>query len=293
MKDKKTGFTLVELLVVIAIIGVLIALLLPAVQAAREAARRARCTNNLKQIGLGMQNHHDVNNEFPVGYEWSSGWSWGVLILPYIEQNNLYKTLNPANSGPLATYSLSPIPIQTKLDGFLCPSDIAPDLNINRHLWSGVGDSGTEMEAASASYVGVQGFGTQNPGEVTTPASSAAANGVLWWEPVGFRDITDGSSNTLQVGERCWKRGTVTTNSSVWSATTPGNAHRHSTLASVESSNGREVNGSHGNSFSSLHPTGAQFVFSDGSVHFLSETINFTTLQYLAQRNDGQVVGEF
>lgn len=294
MRSNRNGFTLVELLVVIAIIGVLIALLLPAVQAAREAARRAQCTNNLKQIGLGMQNYHDVNKQFPPGFEWHTGWSWGTWILPFIEQENLYKQLNPANLAPVNTYSQNPIPIQTELDFYICPSDTVKTLNPSRTFYNNADRTGTQMTAASSSYVGSQGYQTPNPQTASPPhAENVQGDGVLYWaSEVGFNDVTDGTSNTFIVGERCQRVGTVNHNASIWAATTPGTRNRHITLASVDTG-GRQINDTHANSFSSLHPTGTQFVFCDGSVHFIPETIAFITLRSLAERADGRVVGDY
>ena len=142
----RAGFTLVELLVVIAIIGILIALLLPAVQAAREAARRAQCTNNLKQFGLAVHNYHDTYGSFPMGWMIDtshsgnpSGWGWQVYLMPFMEQGTLFDAMDP-NQYSLYEVSNSLNPrndchiLQTEIDSSRCPSDDTDSPNPNRRL---------------------------------------------------------------------------------------------------------------------------------------------------------------
>src|SRR3954447_24995498 len=156
-RRRRTGFTLIELLVVIAIIAILIALLLPAVQQAREAARRTQCRNNLKQMGLAMHNYHDVFNCFPPGYlgypaaagqdcsavrntaPFAQGWGWGTYLLPYLDQAPLYNSLNPGQkqavcdnaSGP-ALNAGNPVLQRQLLPVYVCPSAADPDMNPTR-----------------------------------------------------------------------------------------------------------------------------------------------------------------
>jgi len=300
------AFTLVELLVVIAIIGILVGLLLPAVQAAREAARRMQCSNNLKQLGLALHSYHDTNNKFPQGFTRFHSWGWAVRVLPYIEQRNLFDRLGAVslnwgliNNG--ADPNLLAL-MQTKLPGFRCPSDTGPDLNDKRLL----GGRQTSM----SNYLGVNGsllfqhLGQWYDAESTpgNPATYVGGNGVLFMDSkISFRDITDGTSNTLLVGERDYRH-----NGALWVGTTNTNggyANRHfclSTAGYTDRGRDHKINGLDANAFSSYHAGGgAQFAFCDGSVRFLTQSIsvwdgNATTpwgiFDRLGARNDGQVV---
>jgi len=208
-RQKRRGFTLIELLVVIAIIAILIALLLPAVQQAREAARRSQCKNNLKQIGLALHNYHDVFSTFPPGWigvenglpspEGESGFAWGTMILPYLDQAPLYNQFNytlamdlAPNRGVLDNY----------LDVFSCPSDPKPNTFTIQDRNS------TDVELAVSNYVGV--FGTTEihdcenaPGTApVTSSGQCVSDGVFFHNSrIKMRDIIDGTSSTLMVGE--------------------------------------------------------------------------------------------
>jgi prepilin-type N-terminal cleavage/methylation domain-containing protein/prepilin-type processing-associated H-X9-DG protein len=278
MMNKSRGFTLVELLVVIAIIGILVGLLLPAVQAAREAARRMQCSNNLKQIGLALHNYHDANNKFPQGFTRFHSWGWAVRILPYIEQRSLYEKLatDSGNWGPINN-AVNPVllaTLQTKMPGYLCPSDAAPELNDKRTLGG--------RQVSMGNYAGVNGsllffhLGAWYDAE-SSPGVYVGGNGALFMDSkIGFRDITDGSSNTLLVGERDYKFH----NGVVWQGTTNTNggyANRHfciSTAGFTDRGRDHKINGLDPNAFGSRHTGGAMFAYCDGSVHFLSQSIS-------------------
>jgi prepilin-type N-terminal cleavage/methylation domain-containing protein len=265
IRSSRPAFTLIELLVVIAIIAILIGLLLPAVQKVREAAARTTCTNNLKQIGLGMHNYNDVYGHLPEGWvvnplnngNPNPGWGWGTLILPFIEQDNLYRALNP----DLVTFTAMPAAstntaFQTKVKIYRCPSDSGEDTNPV----------------------------LTNP----KPPSYGRSNYVINREVVGpnvnnaqaylaIQQIADGSSNTILVGERDSIRNVA----AIW----PGRSSV--TTASFEGRPGRGINIPYPGSpppptgtgdcqrlaFNSLHTGGVNFLLGDGSIHFISQTV--------------------
>jgi type II secretory pathway pseudopilin PulG len=287
---------LVELLVVIAIIGILIGLTLPAVQRIRETAALLSCKNNLKQIGLAMQNHHDTLGSFPVGYYdptlWPQldngpGWGWGAFILPYLEEDNLYRQINfkldvgdPANAAIRTTI----------LKKFLCPSDVPPPFFT-------VTDGGSNSwTMASASYVACNG--DDGVDDFTTPPHT----GPFIRAVKGFRatDITDGLSNTMFVGDRTSKLSYCTWMGGPTGALNPfllapGNFGAEVTLLMCHA--GPTGPNSPGvfdaDSTSSPHRIGVPFVFGDGSVHFLSNSIDINTWMALATRAGGDLVGDY
>ena len=196
------AFTLIELLVVIAIIGVLIALLLPAVQAAREAARRANCLNNLKQIGLAMHNYHSTNDTFPPGYisstqgdqptgqEIGPGWGWGAMLLNNLEQSPIY---NAVNFSLLTSDPASQTVRMANLSMFLCPSNTGGSGPLSVKDGSG---NILVSDLSPGQYIAVAGQWEPEEFPVTN-------NGIFYRNSrIGLRDITDGSSSTLMVGER-------------------------------------------------------------------------------------------
>lgn len=269
MLARRKGFTLIELLVVIAIIAVLVALLLPAVQQARESARRAQCKNNLKQFGLAMHSYHEQNNVFPPGlFVPVSGctvvtanqqWGWGTSLLPFIDQLALFESLNPdgCNLPAPGTVINGGTPLRQPLAAFTCPTDVGDAVNIFMSSYS------------KSNYCLSQDIGD----------NSNTAGG-----RVRMRDITDGSSNVLMIAERALKReqaGERYTGAIIWgrsTATDAGSRFRANfpiNTFSPTTSNSSIAGdlGCYRHQVSSLHAGGAQVVMADGRVTFLSENI--------------------
>jgi len=280
---QRPGFTLVELLVVIAIIGILVALLLPAIQAAREAARRTECNNNLKQMGLALHNYHDTyaSGTFPPGFIRSLGWSWGSYLLPFAEQQQLYDNMGVGDR----TNWDKPAHLDNgrmELSMYLCPSDAGrPKLNDLRKPKESVGNKRRAL--GYSSYVAIRG---SNMG----PGWWLDGGGVIYGESaIGFRDILDGTSNTVAISERIYKKGH---RGSIWCCTSASTANPHYTLADTGTPGGRDelINGSYSNAISSHHPGGALFTLCDGSTRFIDETINLQTWRDIGDRADGREV---
>ncbi len=298
-------FTLIELLVVIAIIAVLIALLLPAVQSAREASRRAQCLNNLRQIALALHHYHDAVGTFPPGYisltqgnqpngtEIGPGWGWGTMILGQMDQSPLYNflNLNLPTSAPASQTSRS-----IRLSTFLCPSNVGGNgpLTIKD-------SSGTVLVAdlAPAQYVGVAG-------QFEPEEFPAQNNGVFYRNSrIGIKDITDGTSSTLMIGERSQNVADATWVGMIPSGLACNNPNWP--VRDCEASNVL-ILGHTGPSpdepwidvpnnkkagvddFHSLHPGWCNFAFCDGSIRFVKETINPQVFSDLATRAGGEVI---
>ncbi len=319
----RAGFTLIELLVVIAIIAILIALLLPAVQQAREAARRTACRSNLKQIGLALHNYHETAGVFPPGVVHNegqlasggiAGWSWGTFLLPHLEQAALYKQLSPNTrtlDALLRDASLRPL-AQTKLPVFRCPTDDNIPLNTLRKF-STQEDDGTgtgttvhvygNLAAGTSNYLGNIGTRWATPNQWITNGRDPW--GVIIPDgKVSIRQITDGTSNTFVVGER-----DSTDEAGVWVGIRNYNANGNVGLTMALGVTSLKLNaglsgGGDLDYFSSRHAGGAHFLFVDGRVTFLNDSIHFDTTdadkavtsasmgvyQRLSRRNDGQVV---
>lgn len=312
----RRGFTLIELLVVIAIIAILIALLLPAVQQAREAARRTQCKNNLKQIGLALHNYEESHSVFPPGFvsiptgpwpgggndpvpEIGPGWSFFTMLLPFMDQANLSEQID--FNLPI-TDSINAPARSSTVTAYLCPSDTTPQqisvypasLNIN--------------DLAACSYIGsLGGADPTNTSGYTAMYEQQPFNGMFHRNSaVRMRDITDGSSNTFGIGERQsafvpngWA-GVIPTAQTVFSqqvATQRGQAVGDTArpaitmaLVHVRSGGPNSPTGSPGG-YNSPHTGGAHFLLMDGSVRMIGENVDINVFRWLAARNDGQVIG--
>lgn len=302
----RLAFTLVELLVVIAIIGVLVALLLPAVQSAREAARRMSCQNNLKQLGLATHNYHDTFGVFSFG--WSDrGQGWSAMILPQVEQQNIFDTLQWAESN---NWDINNTPNQTACETvipfFRCPSMAVTD---HRNL------NGIEQRVP-ASYRGVASSTATSDDESTSNNGRSMEDidleGIFFGcSKIKFASITDGTSNTFMFGESYFDETFVQDGNEMdfWYIGSPqvdpwvcGGTNAATEFSEFVGSTGvpinaRKIASTSGYvkelSFSSYHSGGAMFTLADGSVRFVSFNINPTTYQSLGSRKGGEVIGEY
>jgi prepilin-type N-terminal cleavage/methylation domain-containing protein/prepilin-type processing-associated H-X9-DG protein len=299
-RPDRRAFTLIELLVVISIIGVLIALLLPAVQSAREAARRGQCVNNLKQIGLALHNYESVQRTLPPGYvsafdasgtDLGPGWGWASMILPQMEQSPTFASINFSVGIEFAANQTARM---VRFQTFLCPSDrVEPSwAAVDRDLLTGA-PKRVICQIASSNYIGMNGVSEPGPdGEGLFFRNSNVA----------FRDITDGLSQTIAIGERSHFLGPATWTGSVTGAllydddgdavgtptleTGPGMILGHSGEGA-----GPGANRSEPNQFYSLHAgRGVNFMFADGHVVFLKYSMNYNVYVALSTRSGGEVI---
>lgn len=357
---RRLAFTLVELLVVIAIIGILIALLLPAVQAAREAARRSQCTNNLKQLGLALHNYHDTNKQFPVNMltgpasesgctdTWNNGGRGSVFVrlLPFVEQGAMFDKLNfeaPVGQGSgvtpmshafrsqlvsVSTNSPSGSAWSQVVAGYKCPSashrshngnvndpnsgralaNYGFSMGANRMNHNGCITNEHPTRGAGWNMVGVNTYNHGNSPNI------AQISGVFSRRPYSakFRDIRDGTSNVIAMGEILPQHSNWQLNGWFWqdmpmghtgwpinepvfnpaweSAITVGDlACPGCNCPAANRNRDRIVSPA----FRSQHPGGANFVACDGSAHLISETIDYITYQMLGDKADGQIGAKF
>ncbi|HVS39456.1 MAG TPA: DUF1559 domain-containing protein [Gemmataceae bacterium] len=346
-RSSRQAFTLIELLVVIAIIAILIGLLLPAVQKIREVAARMTCGNNLKQIGLALHNYHDTNSALPSGYidgdtnsastpnnDVGPGWGWATMILPFIEQGNLYNQIN-LNQGVGQGSNIAVC--QTPLKMYQCPSDG------NQQVMPIYDSSFSNPIAmlAHGNYVGCNGWVEcfANAGGNYNPSSDGGAamdgdvggtgqsgNGAFYRNShTRLTDVTDGLTNTIIVGERCGAHSPTTWTGAVtggrvpaWMCTTPWTNPYTPPAQAPNTGNGTAYDNAdfdealvlgHGNAthlpcadqpfwdpdtFYSMHTgNGANFLFGDGSVHFLNRNIDPYTYQHLCTIAGGEPVGDW
>jgi len=305
--SRRRGFTLIELLVVIAIIAVLIALLLPAVQAAREAARRIQCANNLKQLGLGMHNVHTAMNSFPMNETVPVARYWGPQIIPYMEQVNLYNLYNINVDYNLPENSTA---VQFPLSVFICPdSPNSPRMNPTFIAKPGPGMG--KWPAAAADYAASCGINSNLWAKPSVMTSGDPGNydGVLQGNNTAGRrnvaEIVDGTSNTIMLAESAgrpqiwrtgWKMvpnsGAATATSSILCGWGEPNAFvfRGYDQGGVTIKGRCALNCSNVYAVYAFHPGGANVVMADGSTRFIKETVSIETFAALLTRAGGEIV---
>jgi prepilin-type N-terminal cleavage/methylation domain-containing protein len=328
----RRGFTLVELLVVIAIIGILVGMLLPAVQTARESARRGSCGNNLKQIGLALLNYESSNKCFPAGYSLSMlansrsqpSWGWAVYILPFMENQQLHDGLDPKKRNLAGIYTASASQadkdrLQTVIPGYRCPTDQSPALNTLQQFGGSnpfaiatsnyVGCTGTDLQdplkslntADSTTYYGAAFrdydtggifFGVLDRTATGTPANLSTSAPGRGPDGVKNQQIRDGLSKTLIVGERG-----MMNRAAVWAGAGNPDSYGPEGVCRTFGRPGFILNWQYevtaspeneGKGFDSAHKQGVQFVFADGAVVFIQDSISTTLLSQMCNRTDRQ-----
>jgi prepilin-type N-terminal cleavage/methylation domain-containing protein/prepilin-type processing-associated H-X9-DG protein len=302
---RNRGFTLIELLVVIAIVGILVALLLPAVQAARETARRSQCVNHLKQIGLALHNYESVHRTLPFAVDWTTkrGGTWPLMILPFLEESSLFAKIDFA----LPLRAQNPQVLTTLVSTYLCPTDAsAEDAVLSKRY-----DLDSPETAMGLWYIASMGPTEASvcplpcPNAIASPSNyccqgcsfgSYACNGYPEGNTVGlfgrfktairFSQVTDGLSNTLMLGETlprdCMFFSMYAVN---YNVTTTGTA-----INTMQSDGGFPTNYWYTCGYKSRHPGGANFCLADASVHFFAEEIDYRLYNNLGTRAGGETV---
>lgn len=316
--SRRSGFTLIELLVVIAIIAILIGLLLPAVQKVREAANRSKCSNNLKQIGIALHAHHDGLGYLPKGCSPSDqdntawGLSWKVYLLPYMEQDNVYNRFQHTTASGYTNANNMAVVNRFVVPNYRCPSSTLPE------FYATSNNAGSIQMFTS--YTGIAGSTLDTPLNTGGHGSGSGGGSLFQNSKINFSAITDGTSNTIIVGEQSdhlrdannqpitgsysaitsqgphgWTMGTNNT------AVGTANTERHFNCTTVAyqinqrglpNSGGTSHNTGRNIPLSSGHTGGVNVAMGDGSVRFLKSSTALATLQMLCSRADGLVIPE-
>ena len=299
MKTRLHGFTLVELLVVIAFIAMLVTLLLPAVQAAREAARRAQCMNNLKQIGLAIQNFHSANNRIPKSHNYEispglSGRGWITVSLPFLEEQSRYDIMEPYFDGAFAQGQGINHPdlanvVNQPIDIFRCPSAASKFTSTEQFQWVG-------REIALTNYKGIIGNNKMGEAGVGTPDCHRGpdCNGLFWrfsfLKTIRFKNVIDGLTKTFLAGEDLPRynrhSGLYHGNGDYSSTHFPLNV-KPNPPESIASNWPLSI------TFRSDHPGGGYFAFLDGSAAFINDSIDFDVYRFLSTRNGEELVSGY
>jgi len=304
----RRAFTLIELLVVIAIIAILIGLLLPAVQKVRESAARAKCQNNLKQIGIALNMFHDQYGGFPKAGKRSSELSWHVYLLPFIEQGNLYSQFSLVKGPYAGSSGRGPLKnehaVANKVAIYQCPSSTvermlttSPNQFVTSeyvggkppyltHYYGVMGPKTTPGATPVYDLLNTGGHGGFARQGIFMPDEDSASTLLGPDAGNGHQSISDGSSNTLLVGEQSWFRNTGTRYRSWVRGCDSGVCAGSRNV--MNGINTYDINTFSDQAFGSGHGQGTNFVMGDGSVRFIRENINLAAYKALASRNGGE-----